>query len=307
MNEDDRRSLPPMAMLHSFETAARTGSFTAAASALRLTQGAVSRNIAALEDWLGASLFERSGRRVRLNETGQRYREAIAPALAAIRRATTQLLDPGPEHALELAVLPSFGMRWLAPRLPRLSQAHPDLVVNITARSDLFDFAHEAFDAAIHVGAADWPGAAHDRLFREQVVPVVAPAVRERFAIAQPADLLRVPLLAQSRRKDAWTRWFAQSGLDAPQGMAVQTLSHFLMLAQAVKAGAGAALLPSFLIGPELAAGELVVPVAIALTEERSYWLAYPESGARSPALDRFRDWLQRESAADRGTDAISG
>ena len=295
MRYDDRRRLPPMAMLHCFEAAARLGSFSRAAESLHLTQSAVSRHISNLEHWLGATLFARTGRRVMLNETGHAFLEDIGPALAGIRRATGRLMDPEPEHMIELAVLPSFGMRWLAPRLPRLTQAHPDLVVNLSARTDIFDFTREAFHGAIHVGGADWPGAEHDLLFSELVVPVVAPALLERHPISSPEDFLEVPLLVQSQRRDAWARWFAMFGLPGPEIENLPNASHFLMLAQSVKAGGGAALLPSFLITPELTAGELVIPFDAPLIEERSYWLAFPESSKRIKAFALFRDWLRRE------------
>lgn len=295
MRYDDRRRLPPMAMLHCFEAAARLGSFSRAAESLHLTQSAVSRHISNLEIWLGAALFTRTGRRVTLNETGHAFLEDIGPALAGIRRATGRLMDPEPEHMIELAVLPSFGMRWLAPRLPRLTQAHPDLVVNLSARTDIFDFTREAFHGAIHVGGADWPGAEHDLLFSELVVPVVAPALLERHSISSPEDFLHVPLLVQSQRRDAWARWFAMFGLPGPEIENLPNASHFLMLAQSVKAGGGAALLPSFLITPELIAGELVIPIDAPLIEERSYWLAFPESSKRIKAFALFREWLRRE------------
>ncbi|RKF23332.1 LysR family transcriptional regulator [Altericroceibacterium spongiae] len=297
MKIDDRRGLPPMAMLHCFEMAAQLGSFTRAGAALQLTQSAVSRHISNLEQWLDAPLFDRNGRRVALNETGRLYLEEIGPALAAIRRATGRMIDPEPEHIIELAVLPGFGMRWLAPRLPRLTQRHPDLVVNIAARVDIFDFPREPFHAAIHVGKPDWPGAEHDLLFHEEVVPVISPALQAEHAISRAEDLLKVPLLVQSRRRDAWARWFALSGISAPDMQNLPSLSHFLMLAQSVKAGGGAALLPSFLIAPELEAGELVIPVNRPLPEDRSYWLAFPESSHKIRAFALFREWLHEECA----------
>lgn len=302
MNYDDRRRLPPMAMLHCFEASARLGSFSRAAMALNLTQSAVSRHVANLEQWLGAPLFDRNGRRVVLNDKGQSYLDDLAPALAAIRRATGRLLDPEPEHVIELAVLPGFGMRWLAPRLPRLTQKHPDLVINIASRVDLFDFAREPFHAAIHVGDPDWPGAQHDLLFHEHVVPVISPTLAQQQAIRHPEDLLRIPLLVQSQRKDAWSRWFAQFDLPGPQPSNLPSISHFLMLAQAVKAGGGAALIPSFLIEPELSAGELVIPFVTPLSgvarhHERSYWLAFPEASTRMNAFTLFREWMREECA----------
>lgn len=219
------------------------------------------------------------------------------PALASIRRATKRFLEPEPDHIVELAVLPSFGMRWLAPRLPGLTWQHPDLVVNISARTDIFDFAREPFHAAIHVGGPDWPEANHDLLFHEDVVPVVAPALLARHPITAPEDLLGIPLLVQSQRKEAWAQWFALFGMAAPAPEKLPSYSHFMMLAQSVKAGGGAALLPTFLIAPELEAGELVVPISMSLAQGRSYWLAYSAESKKNDAFERFRVWLAKECA----------
>lgn len=295
MKIDDRRQLPPISMLQCLEAAARLGSFSRAGEALNLTQSAISRHIANLEQWLGARLFDRAGRRIRLNDTGRAYLDEIAPALAAIRRATARLIDPPAEHVIELAVLPSFGMRWLAPRLPSLTQKHPDLVVNIAARADIFSFSAERFDAAIHVGDPDWPGASHDFLFYERVLPVVSPKLLEETPINGPADLLRLPLLVQSQRRDAWSRWFGMFGLAVEPSRHLPSISHFLMLAQTIAAGGGAALIPSFLIAPELDSGQLVIPIDAPLQEERSYWLASPEDQRHAKAFTLFRDWIKAE------------
>jgi DNA-binding transcriptional LysR family regulator len=295
MSEEDRRTLPPMAMLHSFAAAARHGSFSRAAAEVGLTQSAISRQIANLEEWLGVSLFDRAGRRVRLNDAGRAYADEVVPALGAIRRATARAMARPSERVIELATLPGFGMRWLAPRLPRLTEQHPDLIVNFAARSDEFDFATEPFDAAIHFGRPDWPGALCDLLFREAAIPVVSPALAE--GLREPRDLAKLPLLVQSNRRDAWARWFALAQVDYVPAGPLPGFSHFLMLAQAAAAGAGAALVPSFLIEPELASGALVRPFGLALPSERAYYLAYPPAKMESSAFRQLRDWMLAEAA----------
>lgn len=293
----ERRHLPPIGALASFAAAARHGSFSRAGDEVGLTQSAVSRQIALLEDWLQTPLFDRAGRRVALNADGRAYADEIAPALDRIRRATVRLATKRPENALSIATLPSFGMRWLAPRLPRFTAEHPDLVVNFAARSDTFDFAEEDFDAAIHFGLPDWPGVVHDFLFREAAIPVCAPAWLAANPLAAPADLIGKPLLFQTSRKDAWARWFRLAGVAAGPITRGPTFEHFLMLAQAAAAGVGIALIPSFLIEPELAAGTLVSPFDLPLSRDDAYYLVYPETGG-SEALARFRDWVVREAAA---------
>ncbi|WP_255453592.1 LysR family transcriptional regulator [Novosphingobium sp. Gsoil 351] len=170
----DSRLLPGMGALRCFHEAARTGSFTQAAAALNLTQSAVSRQIAKLEALLAVQLFARHGPRLELTTRGSAYAAAIAGPLAAIAQATARyrsVLDSG---VISLATLPSFGMRWLAPRLAHLTREAPELVVNLFARNDEFDFAAEPYDAAIHFGRPDWGRARCDLLFAEVAVAVMA-------------------------------------------------------------------------------------------------------------------------------------
>lgn len=291
MSESSRRLLPPMAALHSFAVAARLGSFSRAGEEIGLTQSAVSRQIAHLEDWLQLTLFDRTGRRVALTAEGRAYAEAIAPALDRIRRATARAIERRPDRELSIATLPSFGMRWLAPRLPGLTAQCPDLIINFSARSTEFHFADEAFDAAIHFGRPDWPDAVHDRLFGERAIIVMSPAFATEHGIHAPTDLGRVPLLALSSRRRAWQVWFEGAGLGvAPEPTAA--FEHFLMLAQAAVAGAGAALIPSFLIEPELASGALISPFPGAAPDLGAYYLVYPADRLENAAFCRFRDWL---------------
>ncbi|BBD97549.1 transcriptional regulator GcvA [Sphingobium amiense] len=290
--KNDPRWLPPMSALTAFEAAARHGGFSRAGEEIGLTQSAVSRQIAQLEAMLQTPLFDRIGRRVRLNEAGRAYADELLPALDAIRRATVRASAKRQRRALRIATLPSFGMRWLAPRLPLLTALHPDLVVDFAARSEPFDFGHEDFDAAVHFGVAEeWPGAVADFLFREEAVPVCSPTWLAAHPLRDPADLLTVPLLSQSSRRDAWPRWLAAAGVDASKWEPGPAFEHFLMLAQACAAGAGVALIPSFLIQPELEAGTLVVPFARPLSTDQAYYLVYPQNGLDGP-LRAFRDWM---------------
>ncbi|MDE1918631.1 MAG: LysR family transcriptional regulator [Sphingomonadales bacterium] len=299
MNQDDRRLLPSITMLQCFEAAARYGSASLAGTHIGLTQSAVSRHIASLETWLGQPLFDRVGRRIVLNEQGRTYLDRITRPLAEIRAATRDMLGQGSGRVVNLATLPTFGMRWIAPRLPGLLMHDPDLVVNIAARIDIFRFADEAFDAAIHVGAPDWPDVEHDLLFREKVLPVLSPALAQNAGVRAPEDFLRVPLLAQGTRRDVWCQWFAMCEVPFPQDRAISVMGHVSMLAQAACAGAGAALLPTALIQPELQSGALVAPVDRALAQDRNYYLVYPREALRKPHVVLLRDWLLEEAGRE--------
>ena len=296
-----RKWLPPMNALTAFEAAVRHGGFSRAGEEIGLTQSAVSRQIAQLEDMLQTPLFDRIGRRVRLNEAGRAYAEELLPALDAIRRGTPGGAAGPSQTALRVATFAHFGMRWLAPRLPQLTARHPDLVIDFAARSQPFDFGHEDFDAAVHFGVAqDWPGVAMDFLFREEAVPVCAPSWLAANPLRTPADLLHVPLLSQTSRRDAWPRWLAAAGVEASGLAAGPAFEHFLMLAQAAAAGAGVALIPSFLIRPELEAGTLVIPFARPMSTEQAYYLVYPSEALASPAVAQFRDWMLEQASVSR-------
>lgn len=292
---ETRQMLPPMAALNSFVAAARHGSFSIAAERVGLTQSAVSRQIAALEDWLQTPLFERRGRRIMLNAAGRAYAEQVRPALDRIRAATDQLVNRS-GTTLRIATLPSFGMRWLAPRLPALSARHPEITVNIAARSEPFDLQEEGFDAAIHFGQPDWPDGDPMLLFGERAIVVCGSAWLADNPMASPRDLIGKQLLFQAFRRDAWRRWFAACGIVdhvVPDGPAFE---HFLMLAQAAAAGAGVALLPEFLIRPELASGALVAPFDQPLETTDAYYLVRRVGWQRNGALTDFCAWLSDEA-----------
>src|SRR5690554_3285123 len=152
-----RRFLPSIASLRAIEALDRLGSATAAAGALALTQSAVSRQIQVLEEQLGVTLIIREGRRITLTPDAVQYASEVRAALNQIAQASLKLSVNPSGGALNLAILPTFGMRWLVPRLPDFARAHPEVTLNLATRVIPFNFAFEPFDAAIHFGDLDWP------------------------------------------------------------------------------------------------------------------------------------------------------
>lgn len=304
-----RRFLPPMSLLCAFEASARHQSFTAAAAELHLTQSAVSRQIRALEERLGTELFVRERQTVRLSAAGQAYAQEIRAALVRISHATLGFRTNPQGGSLNLAILPTFGTRWLAPRLPQFFSAHPGITINLTTRLSQFDFQLEAVDAAIHFGLPNWPGAELEFLMSETVVPACSPEMAAQYRFAKPEDLLRAPLLHLASRHDAWQRWMASQGCQSGQGSEIQGMlfDQFATAAQAAMAGVGVALLPKFLITRELQTGGLVLalPQLPELESAERYYLAWPTSRAAYPPLQAFRSWLQQAakdfSASDFG------
>lgn len=293
-----RRFLPSLSLLTAFEAAARTNSITAAAKELALTQSAVSRQIKALEDQLEVQLFARERQSIRLTAGGAAYAREIRDALGKISAASLNLRANPAGGTLTLAIPPTFGTRWLAPRLPRFFAAHPGITMNLLTRINAVDFAKESIDAAIRVGTSDWPGTAALWLRGETVRPLCSPALRQRLAFATAAEVAAAPLLHLTSRPDAWERWMAHHGLP-PRAVHGMLFDQFATVAQAAMSGLGVALLPDFLVEDERRAGTLVPALDLPMPNSSAYHLVWPRDRADHPPLIAFRDWIQGEAAAD--------
>ncbi|MDX8446961.1 LysR family transcriptional regulator [Mesorhizobium captivum] len=286
-----RRLLPNISALAAFEAVARLGSFTAAARELDLTQGAVSRQIGLLEEQFGRRLFERDSRNVRLSTAGEIYAEAVRSALGQLRDAALGLMSNRHSGVLNLAILPTFGTRWLMPLIPDFVARHPDITINFATRIGRFDFTRERLDAAIHHGMPDWPDADCTLLMRETVAPVAAPEFLGERKVTAPADIGRLPLLHMATRPGAWSEWFEHQGLDAPTGPGMQ-FEQFGTVAQACMAGLGVALLPQILIAGELQRGQLMPAPGLPMQSRSAYYLVVPHDKRGHPPVASFRDWL---------------
>ena len=156
--ETTRRLFPSISSLRALEALDRLGSASAAAEELALTQSAVSRQLQTLENQLGVELISRDRKRLSLTPAAQEYVAEIRQGLNHIAQASLKLHVAPVGGTLNLAILPTFGMRWLVPRLPHFARLHPDITINMSTRLRPFNFTAEPFDAALHFGEPDWPG-----------------------------------------------------------------------------------------------------------------------------------------------------
>ncbi|MFJ3371171.1 LysR family transcriptional regulator [Pseudomonas sp. NPDC086251] len=291
-----RRKIPSTTALISFEAAARHESFTKAALELSLTQGAICRQIASLEEFLGVELFRRSRRGVKLTEAGLSYSRRVAIQLDAVERDTLSVMGQQGANVIELAVVPTFGTQWLLPRLKDFQQKHPEVTVNLTNRTRPFLFADTDFDAAIYFGDADWSGTESHRLMGENPMPVCSPNLLGKSTHLTPGEIAELPLLQQTTRPYAWRQWFNSQHLNIPRDMTGPRYELFSMLAQAAMHDMGIALIPPFLIQRELAEKRLVIANAQALSSIKAYYLMIPERKVESASLRAFRDWLVNQA-----------
>lgn len=289
-----RRLLPSTSMLTAFEAAARAGSFTNAAKELNLSQGAVSRQVNALEGQLGVTLFERVGKTVILTELGKAYAKEVRAALKIVRNASLNAMSNPLSGMLNLAILPTFGTRWLMPRFPSFLSEHPEIIVNFSSKLSPFDFRSENLHAAIHFGAPDWPDTQGTYLMSEEVIPVCSPAFLQQHSPNNPEDLKQLPLLNLSTRSSAWGDWFESQSIRPPQAQGM-LFEQFSIIAQAAIAGLGAALLPKLLIQSELSRNELVVLFDDPLKSKSSYYLITPLDKTEYAPLVAFKNWLLQQ------------
>ena len=312
-----RRNIPSTQALACFEVAARHESYTRAAQELSLTQSAVSRQIQALEEFLGVPLFRRTRHGVMLTPAGAHYGRQVARWLQGLERDTLDVMAHQCEGGtIALAAVPTFATRWLIPRLPQLAQAHPDIVVHIDTQTRPFLFADTTFDAALYAGTpeqvSNWPGVQAQLLMHEDVVPVCSPRLLESAAQQSgmprgtgrahqglpPQALASLPLLQQSTRPYGWQQWFDAMGVpDVPRALDGPRYELFSMTAAAAAHGLGVALMPPMLIEAEIARGDLVVACARPLRGERGYYLISPAQ-PQPPVLAAFAQWLQEMAGA---------
>jgi len=290
-----RRKIPSNSALMAFEAAARHGSFARAADELALTEGAISRQIGRLEAFLGVTLFERVGNRVRLLPSGDRYAAQVRESLDRLERDSQYLMgQPKDGASIDIATIPTFATRWLIPRLGRFQGRHPNIIVHLAERMEPFVLAGSGFDAAIHFEHPAWTGMRTHRLLHETLVPVCHPALLDEAADA--ASLDRLPRLHRRQNPDAWQRYAQETGITLTNPGIGPCYDLHIMLIEAALAGLGVALVPRLYVETELAEGRLAAPwpEGQSISKTFSLILAEPIRLSDGP-IQAFADWLLSE------------
>ncbi len=312
------RSLPSLNALRVFEAAARHASFAQAADELHVTPGAVSHQIASLEDSLGTELFRRGTRSVTLTPAGRAFLPKLSEGFAALREAVDalDLESGGAERVLTVSVAPAFATRWLLPRLPRFTTEHPDISLSLSTGLGLIDVVrpdasatlgetsdHGAkADLAIRFGRGDYPGHRSDQLLAATVTPVCSPALlRGEHPLKSPRDLQHHVLIHDDTvyfddpRPD-WTVWMEAAGIAGLPTQRGPHFSHTALALDAAEDGLGVALGLSVLTDDDIQAKRLAAPFPITLPTPFGYWLACAEDHCDRPDVMAFRAWLLHEA-----------
>jgi Transcriptional regulator len=289
--------LPPLNPLRVFEAAARHLSFTGAARELHITQGAVSHQIKALENWLGFPLFERQARHLRLTRGGELYAAALRGAFAQIVRATQELVSTGAKQVLTVRGHTTLFVRWLIPLLPAFQSAYPDINVRLSASVEGVDFKRDNADVGIIYGDGPWEGLRNDLLFSDELTPVMAPELAARLPHPCTTEaLLELPLLHSNRRPQHWPDWIRAAGARRKLSVGDVYYEDLSIIYQCAIEGLGVALGQLRYVQKDLEQGRLVAPHPLVLRRSRGYHLVCPQERADDGKIACFREWLLKQT-----------
>jgi LysR family glycine cleavage system transcriptional activator len=290
------RVLPPLNALRAFEAAGRLGSFKEAAAELHVTHGAVSQHVRLLEQWLGASLFERHNRRVTLTPAAKAYLEQIGPLFEQLSQATARYGVPETvARVLSVNAPATFTLRWLVPRLAQLRDDHPDVEVRVETSNRPLESLKENYDIIIRGGPDTFYGYSMQPFLSEERLPVCSPALLQRVPLRLPGDLRHHTLLHTSSLPRLWPDWLASAQIPDLRPSATLTFDHFYLTLQAAIDGIGIAMGPTALVSDDLAAGRLIAPFAQPRLPSRSYCTYVPNEKFSDERVLLFRSWLKRQ------------
>ena len=291
------KPLPPLHALRAFDAAVRSGSFTKAGETLHVTQGAVSRQVKQLEDWLGKPVFVRHYQGLILTPAGSLLAKSLDSAFDSIQIAVEQIQQLGARQRIAVNVPETFASRWLAPRLRAFHGRHPDIDLSITTSA--VNTLREAQQYDCLVMFLDEPWAKGDcRLLRqEQYIAVASPELWLDDAPPKLAKATLLHVLAGTKRLLIWENWFASLGIrsiDPKPGIAFSTMDQAI---NAAVSGAGVAVVDAPMVERDLTEQRLRRLDSHELTGTHGYWFVEPrERGLRDPAhsavVALFQSWL---------------
>jgi LysR family glycine cleavage system transcriptional activator len=293
------RRLPPLNALRVFEVAARTGSYAEAATQLGVTHGAVSRQIAALESWLGQRLFTKEGRRMVATPMASIFAAEVGLSFDRLAVAAEACGRPGARRILRVSAPTSFAMRWLIPRLNRYHADHPHVEVAVTTVSTVLEELRGGVDVAIRRGVArehQWPQHRVVSVLDDVDTLIMSPALFTHRPVLERADIEGHTLLASETRAGDWADWLEAAGLQHLAGLPRQIFDHFVVTRQAVEDGLGIGIGPLPMLEIDIASGRLMTPLPDIRVPRTGYVAIIPRQADAGNLFAGFVDWLVGET-----------
>ena len=290
--------------LRVFHAVAEAGSFTHAGETLNLSQSAVSRQIQALEEALQVPLFHRHARGLILTEQGETLNRSVREVFAKLAMTEALLTESRerPTGRLKVTTTTGFGAMWLAPRLRRFFEAHPDVQLTLLLDDSDLDLAMREADVAIRMHPPRQPDLVQRHLATFGWRVFGAPAYLKAAGIPQRVEDLdahRIVCWGDHRPPTDQVNWLTEAGRrpGAPRRAAVEINSQTGIL-RAVRSGLGLAALPEYM-GRELEGLLHVLPEM--KTPRLDAYFVYPEELRHSKRVSVFRDFVVAELAAAAG------
>lgn len=284
--------LPPLKAVEAFVVIADAGSFTQAATRLRVSPSALSRRIKTLEEHLGERLFDRGKARARLTAAGEAYRDAAERALEILATGKTEAVQAETE-TVSVTSAQFFINSFLAFNLADFEQKHPDITLTIDTSPHLADLHAEDFDVAIRYGVGDWPGHAVETIFITAGGPACAPVLANGRALPKRLEALsNHTLLHFSQEPLAWARFFEAAGVKGVKGANNRYFDDADLLYASATQGLGFALIDLEVSRPLLDAGQLIQPIDIEVATGDGFHFVFPPGREAKPAVRRFCDWV---------------
>ena len=286
--------LPPLKSLVYFESAARLQSFTRAANELNVTQGAVSRQIRSLEEFLHKPLFQREKRQVFLNDDGHNFYLDIASLIQQLRDATNKLLAPSHHDQVTLVTSSALASMYLLPRIPEFRQLYKDIEIRIVARDSMPQLSGRKFDIALYYSREPFADHYCTPIFDEEIYPVCSPVYYEqhREQFLHPKGLCKNLIWLESDEDWInWPEWLTVMEIDVGEYENKLLVSHYPMVIQAAIAGQGVALAWKHLVDEELASGRLIRPTNLSLRTGSQFFLITPKRQL-DPKVETLHHWL---------------
>ncbi|MHA2938053.1 LysR substrate-binding domain-containing protein [Vibrio sp. RC27] len=290
--------LPPLNALKTFEVAARKLSFSLAAKELCVTQGAVSKQIKLLEQYLELPLFDRINGSLKLTEEGRQYLPTIMSALDQIQTSTSRLQQFSQETKhITIDVTPSFSNLWLIPRLTQLNQLVPNMKLNIISGDGYYQFHQSSADIAIRCLTLSLTHDNATLLRSETMLPLVHRDFLDSHPMENSTDLLALPLLMHTTRPQIWDQFISQQvnqGELSSNPNFYHGFEHFFMSIEAAKHKQGVALVPDFLAEAALTSGELVNPLNLSFASGYGFYFLAPSYRQSSPIIQTLYEWFDK-------------
>ncbi len=296
------RRLPPLNALRIFEVAARTGSYAEAGVELGITHGAVSRQIAALEGWLGRKLFVRDGRRMVATPTAKIFAAEVGLSFDRLTVAAESCGRPNARRILRVSAPTSLAMRWLIPRLGRYHVHHPHVEVVVTTVSCVQEELRGGVDLSIRRGVVRediWPQHHVVPLLDDVDTLIMSPSLFAERPILKPMDIEVHTLLASETRPGDWMNWLEAAGLQHLTGLPRQTFDHFFVARQAVEDGLGIGIGPLPMLDIDIASGRLMTPFPEIRVPRTGYVAVVPRDADSGNLVRGFVDWMIDEASSE--------